>query len=332
MNRELVMLAKTFDPDKHEISGWHCSVKYDGQRAFWDGGVTRGYKKIMVPWANNAKDERYKEEQISTGLWSRYGNVIHASDSFLDKLPQGILLDGELWYGRGKLQSLLSIVSKLKPNESLWDNIKYIVFEQPPVSIFTINGRINNPQFSRIIHADECMDWFDGFTRVVPLFKSLKPFPLDHNIEQIVQIVLPNRQDLAVKKLYDLLDEETSKKGEGLMLRDPFSCYQVKRSASLLKVKQFEYSLGEVIGWKLGVGKYEGMMGSLAIKSILKGKEVEFNLSGFIDEQRQINNGMPVHFKIGQTIKFKYASLTKDGVPREGRFDRVSHESNLDYE
>jgi len=100
INREFVMLAQVYNPSKHKIGGWFVSTKYDGQRCIWDGGASRGIPKIEVPWANNKKDERYLERPIATGLWSRYGNVIHAPDWFLDGLPTGMLLDGELWSGR----------------------------------------------------------------------------------------------------------------------------------------------------------------------------------------------------------------------------------------
>jgi hypothetical protein len=125
MNREFLMLAKEFDPASHRIAHCYLSLKLDGQRAFWDGGISRGLPKPGIPWANNKKDERYKEPPVATGLWSRYGNVIHAPDWFLDDLPKGIFLDGELYAGRGKFQEARSIISTIVPNAEAWKVIKY---------------------------------------------------------------------------------------------------------------------------------------------------------------------------------------------------------------
>src|SRR3954469_15820234 len=123
MNREFLLLAQDFDPEKHHAANHFISIKLDGQRALWDGGVSRGILKEKIPWANINKDQRYKEPPVATGLWSRYGNVIHAPGWFLDKLPKGIILDGELYLGRGRFQECRSTVSTLVPGPK-WKDIK----------------------------------------------------------------------------------------------------------------------------------------------------------------------------------------------------------------
>ena len=66
MKREFLMLASKFDAERLKIGDWLWSVKLDGIRAFWDGGVSRG---LQVPW---------KPAKKATGLWSRYMNPIYA--------------------------------------------------------------------------------------------------------------------------------------------------------------------------------------------------------------------------------------------------------------
>jgi len=68
-NREFLMLAQVYDPKKHAIGGWRVSEKKDGERCWWDGGITRGIPKSRVPWANTKKDARYRTAPIATGLW-----------------------------------------------------------------------------------------------------------------------------------------------------------------------------------------------------------------------------------------------------------------------
>ena len=92
--REFLMLAHTHNPTKEDIGGWFYSEKLDGMRAFWDGGVSSGLPKAQVPWANTDKDERLTKEEIATGLWSRYGNVIHAPENCTQELPRNITLYG----------------------------------------------------------------------------------------------------------------------------------------------------------------------------------------------------------------------------------------------
>ena len=126
--REFLMLAHTYKPKKYGVGGWFLSEKLDGMRAYWDGGISRGILKSDVPWANTAKDERYIEPPIATGLWSRYGNVIHAPDWWLDKLP-AIPLDGELYIPEAR-QRLMSIVKDTTPGTG-WQDVKYYVFDMP---------------------------------------------------------------------------------------------------------------------------------------------------------------------------------------------------------
>lgn len=139
-NREFLMHFGTWESGSYK--GWLWSEKLDGQRCFWDGGRSRGLPKKEVPWANNQKDERYKVAPVATGLWSRYGNVIHAPDWFLDELPQDVILDGELWKARKCFQETRSIISQLKPDER-WRDVTYRVFDRPSTFQFCASGQIN---------------------------------------------------------------------------------------------------------------------------------------------------------------------------------------------
>ena len=75
-NREFLQLCEYFDPKRDEVFGWYVSEKFDGMRALWDGGITRGHVASDVPWGTES-------HRLSTGLWSRYGKVISAPDWWL---------------------------------------------------------------------------------------------------------------------------------------------------------------------------------------------------------------------------------------------------------
>ena len=54
--------------------------------------------------------------------------------------------------------------------------------------------------------------------------------------------------------------------GEGLMIREPESVYESKRSGTLLKVKTHEDAEATIVGYKPGRGKFEGLVGSLRVR------------------------------------------------------------------
>ena len=54
------------------------------------------------------------------------------------------------------------------------------------------------------------------------------------------------------------MDKICDGKGEGVMLKDPKSLYDRKRSYSLLKVKRFEDAEATVIGHSNGTGRLWG--------------------------------------------------------------------------
>src|SRR5689334_13871413 len=89
---------------KKDLTGWWMSEKLDGVRAYWDG------KK----------------------MFSRHGKEINCLDEFLDGLPKGTPLDGELWMGRGTVEKLIGTLNS--PSQRDWKLIKYMVFDLPKSS------------------------------------------------------------------------------------------------------------------------------------------------------------------------------------------------------
>jgi DNA ligase-1 len=59
--------------------------------------------------------------------------------------------------------------------------------------------------------------------------------------------------------------------GEGIMLKDPSSLYERRRSDKLLKVKKFDDAEAIVIGHLKGTGRCSDMLGALQVKSCVDG-------------------------------------------------------------
>lgn len=341
-NREFVQLAHVYDVAKNVV-GWYDSEKLNGIRCFWDGGVSRGYKKADVPWANTAKDSRYVLEQVATGLWSRYGNVIHAPDEWLDHLPN-FQIDGEL-YIHGYLQELNSAVRNMDKDMSKWKKAKLYAFDIPPYKTIFGNGVINNPHFSKTIQWNKCSIFLEQSRDIMrALTFDLSP---DTQFISIVPYLEKNCVGNAIYhpqykiKSFDEVEKRLEESEEGRMLRYPFATYSCTRSHNVLKLKHLDTDEATVVGCTSGRetdrgSKLLGLMGALIVE--WRGKR--FELSGFTDLERSFETAAmrthaianpgkempsyvrPQRFPVGSKVKFAFRGITKDGVPVEARFKR----------
>ena len=301
---EFLMLAHKFDASKFFRGMW-ASEKLDGCRAFWDGGVTIGKPVSDVPWSTDERD------LYSTGLWSRGRKSIQAPDWWIQHLPE-FTLDGELWLGYNKFQDLMSVVRRHNPDER-WHNVTYHVFDSPPMFFFS----------------DQYPGWQKHKTlkQVYGIFENQLT---DRVITRPVhQYILDDLED--AEYIYQrTLDQG----GEGLIIRDPSSVWKPHRSRDILKYKPYLDDEATVIGYTWArEGKLYGLMGAL----ICEYKGNRFQLSGFTDSERHLDNddGAPInpgrevprsvtspHFPRGSRITFRYRELTNDGIPKEARFLR----------
>lgn len=358
--REFLQLAKVYKPNAKrftDVSGWFLSEKLDGTRCFWDGGITRGLRTDSVPWASIIHPKnggrKAKIKPVSTGLWSRYGNPIIAPDWFLNQLPC-MLLDGELWAGRGNFQLNRSIVAGDSPDPR-FDQIKFAVYGAPPFKQVFRTGEIKNTNFVADFEFDHIKAWVDSNSQIDDFYAlddglnfeyelHLLNQMLDNGSECPVylhkQVRLPNNLEDAKALVDDTLNHMVHKGGEGIMLRDPNSVWTPKRVKTLLKYKPFDDDEGTVVGFTSGAktdkgSKLLGMIGALILD--YKGKRLE--LAGLTNEERQFEAryrdhasehpgvDMPSHFqgehfKIGDQVTFVYRELSDDGIPKDARYFR----------
>jgi DNA ligase 1 len=354
MNREFLMLAHTYKPGKYDVAGWYISEKLDGTRCFWDGGVSRGLPTETVPWAGiidpKTGRQKGKIKPIATGLWSRYGNPIIAPDWFLNQLPP-LMLDGELWAGRGSFQLCRSICSGDTPDPR-WNKIEFAVFSTPHPDNFAFEGIIKNANMHCAMNADRIMRWIhsrnkalgNGFMRVQDGATFDEELVcLRNTFEEGVAYLHPQRKlpdrnpEEAINRI---LDKIVSDGGEGVVIRDANSQWEPRRVRSMLKYKPFHDAEATIVGFTSGRetnkgSRLQGKIGALIVD--YKGKRLE--LSGLTDQEREFadkdqfyatvhpGEDMPtgtqsMHFKVGQTITFKYRELSDEGIPKEARYFR----------
>lgn len=346
--RELMMLAHPLDLKKHRIAGRLMSEKIDGQRAWWDGGISRGVLARDVPYANTAKDDRLIDPDYkATGLWSRYGKVIHAPDWFLNDLPI-FPLDGELWMGPGTYQQLRSVVGKHYATPD-WGDVHYHVFDWPAYQELFQEGRVVSGMHYEKIFDPANTTWvaekghddiINPSSGVWSRYKSMSKWTgwLLGNVIIHPQERLPMQTEAAEERIDEKMNEVLEKGGEGLILRTPHSSWTPKRTDAVLKVKKYSDAEAIVLGYTWGKetdrgSRLLGLMGTLCVEW----NGILFELgSGFTNEERELTESHAEYpgdevadhidnprFPRGSTVTFKYRELSDDGVPKEGTYWRT---------
>ena len=206
---------------------------------------------------------------------SRQGNQFYAPAWFVAKLP-ATPLDGELWAGRKKFQRAVSIARRQDAGQE-WRELTYVVFDAP-----SHGGTFEE----RLEHVKQHLE------------REAPPHARWHVHERCN----------GVPHLREELARVEALGGEGLMMRQPGSKYEVGRSWTLRKVKTFHDAEARVIAHVRGTGKHQGRLGSLQCQMA---DGTVFNVgTGLSDAER--NHPPPV----GAIITYRYQELSNDGVPR----------------
>jgi DNA ligase-1 len=206
---------------------------------------------------------------------SRLGNPFHAPDWFVAGLPPDPL-DGELWIARKSFSRTSGIVRR-QDKTDLWREVKYLVFDAPAVT---------GPFEERL-----------AFVRDF-LGRNRPPFAAAHAHERC--------RDLA--HLKGELARVEGLGGEGLMMRQPGSRYEIGRSYTLLKVKNFQEAEARVLEHLPGAGRHKGRLGALGVE-LPDGTRFSVG-TGFSDAEREAPP------PVGSVITFRYQELSEGGVPR----------------
>ena len=224
------------------------SEKYDGVRALWDGLVLR----------------------------HRSGREVSAPRAFVDSLPDAPL-DGELWLGRGRFETLSGIVRTASPRQADWAGIRYMVFELPGAA----------------------GSFAERAVRLAELVRNSRAAQL---------VAAPQERAADRAALQRRLEAVTAAGGEGLMLHLAAAPVATGRSDVLMKLKPHLDGEAVVVAARLGAGKYQGAVGALEVETA-DGKRFLVG-SGLTDALRRAPP------QRGTVITYRYRELTSNGVPR----------------
>ncbi len=208
----------------------------------------------LAGWWLSEKLDGVRAYWDGKSLISRLGNRFHAPDWFLEGLPE-TSLDGELWIGRKAFQRTVGIVRR-QDQTDLWKQVRYLAFDAPDV-----DGAFESRLAAIRAHVE----------------RHGPPYLAAH--EHVICTGLDHlRAELARIEALG---------GEGLMLRQPESRYEVGRSLTLLKVKNFHDAEARVLEHLKGAGRHKGRLGRLAARGTGRW-DTEFSVgTGFSDRERE---------------------------------------------
>ena len=252
-----MQLAVEADPGL-DPTGWLVSEKLDGVRAWWDGRTLR----------------------------TRGGNPIHPPPGFTAGWPAQPL-DGELWSGRGRFESLVATVRDALPDAAAWQAVRFHAFDLPAAP-GTFEARAA------------------ALERLVAALAS-------PSLVAVEQRRLPSRE-----ALQRWLDAVLAAGGEGLMLHRADAPAAAGRTGALVKLKRAHDAEAVVIAHLPGRGRHVGRLGALRVRTA-DGREFSVG-TGLSDAQREAPPPP------GTTITYRHHGLTGRGLPRFPSFVRV-HEA-----
>jgi DNA ligase-1 len=229
----------------------------------------------LAGWWMSEKLDGVRAYWNGRNLISRPGNTFHAPDWFLEGFPESPL-DGELWIGRKRFQRTVGIVRRQDRSDH-WKQVAYVAFDAPA---------FDRPFEARLASVR------DHVERREPRYLRAHEHVACESMEHL-------RTGLARVEALG---------GEGLMLRQPVSAYEVGRSVTLLKVKSFRNAEGRVLEHLPGSGRHKGRLGALLVE-LADGTRFSVG-TGFSDAQRERPPA------IGALITFRYQELSDGGVPR----------------
>ena len=282
-----------------------------------------------IKWLMSEKLDGYRARfnPETKSFVSRQNKPYNAPKWFTDFLPK-IHLDGELFAGRDHFQSM-GVVRKKVPVDTEWYNIKYYVYDLPE------NDPIDSDDSDSDID-DSDKTFIERYERLEIIVKEAQ------NIWSLIQDMNQEFKDVScpivlckhhvvesMEHMKSFYKSVLDKGGEGIMLKDPDSMYEDKRSNYLLKYKPSFDMEAVIVGYKDGTGKYKGKLGSFICKPLINKedhqildevKEHEFATSGMDDSVRE--NYKNTH-PIGTIITIQNSGFTGSGKPRFARYLRI---------
>lgn len=254
--------------------------------------------KVKYPVATQPKLDGircliYLDDDEKVVLRSRNGNFFCFLDNLRQELklffkyfPKGTIFDGELFDVGLDFTLITSIVRRTVTRHPDEDLLKYYTYDV----ILP-----DNPNYNK---------------RLSLLEKSYSAFKKGKSVNYLKLVLTEeanNKDDL-----FSHYEKYISDSYEGLIIRNYSAKYETKRTANLLKYKDFQEEEGKVVGIQEALGTEEGA----AILIILdpRGNKVPVRFIGSIERRREWTKNPDLVLDKLATIRFQ--ELSKDGIWR----------------
>jgi DNA polymerase/3'-5' exonuclease PolX len=268
-----------------------------------------------IGWLMSEKLDGYRGRYNpgTKGFVSRQNKPYNAPQWFINAMPN-VHLDGELFCGREGFQKMGAVRKKIPVDED-WFSIKFYVYDAPEIEAEFYDRYV---ELKHIV-----MD-------VQKIWNKYK-LTLDKKFHNVTcPLVLCKHHEVeSIEQMTSFYQEVLDLGGEGIMIKNPWSDYENKRSNHLLKYKPNFDSEAIIVGYKAGTGKYTNKLGAFICQPLIsKGNyqvidpdEVHgFATSGMDDAIR--NSYIETH-PIGTIITYEYSGFTNTGKPRFARYMRI---------
>lgn len=286
-----VMLAEKYEKHMHKLEGKNIiiSTKLDGVRAV-----------IM------------KDEDGNVKIMSRQGKIFEGFvdiEKEVEHLPCNMAYDGEFLAINTKglnSKELYKATTKITNKKGIKKGVEFHCFDMIPLNEF-LQGKSKDDCETR-------KSWIATYIRRSHMYTG-------QDLKLIKEVpVLYVGKDLEM--VYVLLNDAIAKGLEGVMVNVADALYECKRTASILKVKEFHTADLEVIGFEEGDGRLKGTLGTMYVD--YKGYSVGVG-SGFSDSMRDEvwNNQDKYLGKIAEVQYFEESSNDKGGISL--RFPTFKH-------
>ena len=242
------------------------------------------YPVFVQPKLDGFRCLAFKEDDKVT-LYSRSGDEFdlpHISDELNQYLPEGSVVDGELYCHKVPFQKVASWIKKQHPETK---RIGYHIYDVPEMG-----GRNDLPMTDRV--------------KLLEVLESHKWNHID-----IVETLKANNQE----QVYEAQTKFVADGYEGAIVRLYGGRYRYDyRSYELLKVKSFSDGEYQIIGGRPGVGK----MATHCIFECVtpEGKKFSVVPRGTADERAAYLKNLRQY--IGKPLTVRYFGMSEDGVPR----------------
>ena len=272
-------------------------------------------KNDPVGWLLSEKYDGYracycpKDKQ----MYSRQNKLFHAPQWFLDAMPD-ILVDGELWIGRNMFQEMGAVRKKV-PLDEEWMNITFQVYDTPLLEK-SFQERLTH--LSQIVQ--KCSERWEMNKQSLPYPLNKLPCPVVLAKQEVVQ---------SWEHLDQVYKRILKEGGEGIMIKDPQSPYEGKRSKYMLKYKPSFDEDAIIIDHTPGQGKYKGKLGAFLCRPLINHDTYSsidpdddhiFSISGMDDEVRE---SYEKTHPVATIISYEHSGKTDKGKPRFGRYTRI---------